>query len=146
MKVLGVLGGMGPAATLDFLAKLQAATPAEREALAKAVSTSVQYLSHVAVNEDKAYKREPKIPLAAGIERETSRMAKQSKGRLPIVLRTDMIEGCRACPYAQKVLGERFVVAVERLIGRGRSSCRQVGRKVYRAPACNCAVRCQVLA
>ncbi|HYE46456.1 MAG TPA: amino acid racemase [Caulobacter sp.] len=30
-KVLGVLGGMGPAATLDFLAKLQAATPAARD-------------------------------------------------------------------------------------------------------------------
>ena len=30
-KVLGVLGGMGPAATLDFLAKLQAATPVKRE-------------------------------------------------------------------------------------------------------------------
>ncbi|HEX5378411.1 MAG TPA: amino acid racemase [Phenylobacterium sp.] len=30
-KVLGVLGGMGPAATLDFLAKLQAFTPAERD-------------------------------------------------------------------------------------------------------------------
>ncbi|MDR6627273.1 amino acid racemase [Caulobacter segnis] len=30
-KVLGVLGGMGPAATLDFLAKLQAATPVRRE-------------------------------------------------------------------------------------------------------------------
>lgn len=30
-KVLGVLGGMGPAATLDFLAKLQAATPIQRE-------------------------------------------------------------------------------------------------------------------
>jgi len=30
-KVLGVLGGMGPAATLDFLAKLQAATPVVRE-------------------------------------------------------------------------------------------------------------------
>lgn len=30
-RVLGVLGGMGPAATLDFLAKLQAATPASRE-------------------------------------------------------------------------------------------------------------------
>ncbi|MEO8113187.1 MAG: amino acid racemase [Phenylobacterium sp.] len=28
---LGVLGGMGPAATLDFLAKLQAFTPVERE-------------------------------------------------------------------------------------------------------------------
>jgi len=30
-KTLGVLGGMGPAATLDFLAKLQAATPVKRE-------------------------------------------------------------------------------------------------------------------
>ncbi len=29
--VLGVLGGMGPAATLDFLGKLQAYTPAERD-------------------------------------------------------------------------------------------------------------------
>jgi len=31
VKVLGVLGGMGPAATLDFLAKLQGYTPAERD-------------------------------------------------------------------------------------------------------------------
>jgi aspartate racemase len=31
VKILGVLGGMGPAATLDFLAKLQAATPAARD-------------------------------------------------------------------------------------------------------------------
>ncbi|MBP7704956.1 MAG: amino acid racemase [Caulobacter sp.] len=31
MKILGVLGGMGPAATLDFLARLQAATPASRD-------------------------------------------------------------------------------------------------------------------
>jgi aspartate racemase len=30
-RVLGVLGGMGPAATLDFLGKLQALTPAERD-------------------------------------------------------------------------------------------------------------------
>src|SRR3954463_10636837 len=29
--VLGVLGGMGPAATLEFLAKLQAYTPAEKD-------------------------------------------------------------------------------------------------------------------
>lgn len=29
--ILGVLGGMGPAATLDFLGKLQAYTPAERD-------------------------------------------------------------------------------------------------------------------
>jgi aspartate racemase len=31
MRILGVLGGMGPAATVDFLAKLQAATPAARD-------------------------------------------------------------------------------------------------------------------
>jgi aspartate racemase len=31
VKVLGVLGGMGPAATIDFLAKLQDATPATRD-------------------------------------------------------------------------------------------------------------------
>ncbi len=31
-RVLGVLGGMGPAATTDFLMKLQAATPAGRDA------------------------------------------------------------------------------------------------------------------
>jgi aspartate racemase len=31
VKTLGVLGGMGPAATLDFLARLQAATPAARD-------------------------------------------------------------------------------------------------------------------
>lgn len=30
-RVLGVLGGMGPAATVDFLAKLQAATPAKAD-------------------------------------------------------------------------------------------------------------------
>lgn len=100
---------------------LQAATPAERETLAKLVNTSVAYLAHVAVNEDKLYKREPKIPLAAGIERETRAMAKSSKGRLPIVLRTDLIEGCRACPYAQKVLGER-ALASEFVIVSGDAS------------------------
>ena len=30
-RVLGVLGGMGPAATLDFLGKLQALTPAQKD-------------------------------------------------------------------------------------------------------------------
>jgi aspartate racemase len=31
MRTLGVLGGMGPAATIDFMAKVYAADPAERE-------------------------------------------------------------------------------------------------------------------
>lgn len=90
---------------------LTAATAAERETLAERVGSSSAYLAHLAVNEDKNYKREPKIGLAAGIERETKVLAKASRGRLPIVLRTDLIEGCRQCPYAQKVLGERAVAS-----------------------------------
>ena len=92
---------------------LNAATVAERELLASRVGTSSQYLFHVAVNDDKAYRREPKIGLAAGIERETKAMNKVSKGRLPIVLRTDLVSGCRACPYAQKALGQDVVVRGE---------------------------------
>jgi hypothetical protein len=92
---------------------LNAATPAERDLLAERVGSSAQYLFHIAVNEDKAYRREPKLGLAAGIERETKAMAKASKGRLPIVLRTDLVSGCRSCPYAQKALGPDVVVRGE---------------------------------
>ena len=98
---------------------LQAASPLEREALAKEVGTSVQYLSHLAVNSDKKYRREPKILLAAGIERETKKMAKTSKGRLPEVLRTDLVEGCRLCAYAQKCLGERAVASEFAIVDQG---------------------------
>jgi IS5 family transposase len=86
---------------------LNAATTDERETLAKRCNTSAQYLGHLAVNDDRSYKREPKIALAAAIERETKAMSKASKGRLPVVLRTDLIEGCRQCAYAQKCLGDR---------------------------------------
>ena len=89
---------------------LNAATVAERDLLAERVGTSSQYLAHIAVNDDKLYKREPKISLAAGVERETKVMHKASKGRLPTVLRTDLVEGCRDCPYAQKALGQHLVV------------------------------------
>ena len=90
---------------------LKAATPDERETLAKRANTSAAYLAHLAVNDDKAYKREPKIVLAAAIERETKAMAKASKGRLPVVLRTDLVGGCRQCSYAQKCLGERALAS-----------------------------------
>lgn len=38
-------------------------------------------------------------------------MARASKGRLPIVYRTDIVPACRACEFAQKCLGERAVVS-----------------------------------
>ena len=45
------------------------------------------------------------------IERATKAMAKASKGRLPVVYRTDVVEACRGCEYAQKCLGERAVAS-----------------------------------
>lgn len=89
---------------------LNAATTAEQSLLADRVGTSRQYLSHIAVNDDKSYKREPKPALAAAIERETKSMAKASKGRLPVVLRTDLVEACRQCEFARKCLGEDVIV------------------------------------
>ena len=86
---------------------LNAATTAERELLARNIGTSSQYLSHLAVNDDKLYKREPKPALAGAIERETKSMAKASKGRLPVVWRTDLVEACRNCEYAKKCLGDK---------------------------------------
>jgi len=88
---------------------LNAATTDEREMLARRCGTSAQYLSHIAVNEDRNYKREPKPSLAAAIERETQAMAASSKGRLPVVYRTDLNATCRECAFARKCLGEDVV-------------------------------------
>jgi hypothetical protein len=84
---------------------LNAATTAERELLAQRVGTSSQYLGHIAVNDDRDYKREPKPALAAAIERETKAMSKASKGRLPVVWRTDLVTACRNCEFAKRCLG-----------------------------------------
>ena len=84
---------------------LNAATPAERELMAARAGTSSQYLGHLAASEETNYRREPKPQLAAAIERETKKMAKASRGRLPIVWRTDLVSACRNCEFARKCLG-----------------------------------------
>lgn len=96
---------------------LRAATPAERQFLADAVHTSPQYLNHLSA-EGKAYHREPGPELAAAIERTTKDMARSSKGRLPVVLRTDLVGACRNCDFARRCLGDRvnashFPIVVE---------------------------------
>ncbi len=96
-----------------FKAWLRQATRAEQETLAERAGTSVQYLGHVAAGDDKNYKREPKPALAAAIERETKAMAKASKGRLPVVYRTDLNSTCRQCEFARKCLGDEVVVRSE---------------------------------
>lgn len=44
---------------------------------------------------------------AASIERATQSMHKTSKGRLPVIYRTDLSEACKACHFAQKCLGTK---------------------------------------
>lgn len=83
---------------------LRAATPAERDDLAQRVGTSTQYLGHLAADETKKYKREAKPALAAAIERETLAMSKETRGRLPVVWRTDLNGTCRQCSFAQRCL------------------------------------------
>lgn len=85
---------------------LRHALPADKQKLAERVGTTVNYLSHLAAGPER-YGREPKAELAARIEAHTTRMNRQTKGRLPIVLRTDLVSACRACPYAQQCLGAR---------------------------------------
>lgn len=92
---------------------VRAATIHERELLAKSVGTSVAYLNHMAASDDKRYTREPKASLAAAIERETKAMHKASKGRLPVVYRTDLNSTCRQCEFAARCLGDDTVVRGE---------------------------------
>lgn len=78
---------------------LSLATPAEQETLADAISTSHAMLRFYANGN-----RVASAARAGQIEEATTIMAKRSKGRLPVVLRTDLSPACRGCPYAQRCL------------------------------------------
>lgn len=96
---------------------LAAASGPEQEELARRAGTSRQYLYKLA-NSTKGYARTAKAGLAAAIEQATAAMNRESKARLPRVYRTDLNTDCRACPYAQKCLGEaaiasHFVIVAE---------------------------------
>lgn len=85
---------------------LNAATADEQEALADRIGTSRAMLKHYAKG-----RREMSAERAGKIEAVTAGMHKASKRRLPKVMRTDVCEACRQCPYAIKCLGERAVVS-----------------------------------
>jgi hypothetical protein len=82
------------------------ATVEEQQLLAERAGTSRGYLYQLAGGH-----RQASAELGAAIERESKFMAKASKGRLPIIYRTDIVAACRACDFAQKCLGERAVVS-----------------------------------
>jgi hypothetical protein len=84
---------------------MRIATTAEQEELAAAAGTSRQYLYKLA-NSGTDYARTAKADLAAKLEGASAVMHRASKGRLPRLYRTDLNDACRACPFAQRCLGE----------------------------------------
>jgi DNA-binding transcriptional regulator YdaS (Cro superfamily) len=85
---------------------MAAATVAEQELLAERVGTSRGMLYQLAGGH-----RNASAERAQAIERETKLMAKASKGRLPVIYRTDLCEACRSCDFAARCLGDRVVVS-----------------------------------
>lgn len=85
---------------------MAAATVDEQLLLAQRVGTSRGHLYQLAGGH-----RNASAERAQAIERETQRMAKASKGRLPVVYRTDLCGACRSCEFAQRCLGDKAVVS-----------------------------------
>jgi hypothetical protein len=79
---------------------MAAATPDEQELLAERIGSSRGMLYQYAGGF-----REVSALRGGQIEAVTMQMAKASKGRLPVVYRTDVVEACRQCQYAAKCLG-----------------------------------------
>lgn len=83
---------------------MKAASTTEQEALAQRVGTSRMYLYALA-NPGSKYHREPRPELAIRIEAATAEMRRESKKRLPRVLRTDLNKHCAECHFARRCLG-----------------------------------------
>lgn len=83
-----------------FKVWMKAATPGEQGLLAEKLGTSREYLYQLSGAFRKASPER-----GAAIEREAARMHEASAGRLPLIYRTDMVEACRQCEFAQRCLG-----------------------------------------
>lgn len=97
----------GPMKTITPMRNwMAAATVDEQELLAQRIGTSRGMLYQMAGGH-----RNASAERAQAIERETRLMARASKGRLPVVYRTDLCEACRSCDFARRCLGEKAVVS-----------------------------------
>ncbi len=85
---------------------MAAATPEEQELMAEHLGTSRGMLYQISGGY-------ATVSASRGIlmEQAAARMHRESKGRLPLIYRTDMVEACRGCDFAQKCLGSRAVRA-----------------------------------
>ena len=79
---------------------MAAATVDEQDRMAHLAHTTRAMLYHYASGNRKASSEK-----AALIEAATMQMAKASKGRLPVVYRTDLSTACAQCHFARKCLG-----------------------------------------
>jgi hypothetical protein len=91
-----------------FRAWMAAATTDEQQLLAERIESSLGTLHQYSSGH-----REMSPERGIAIERVTREMARVSKGRLPIVYRTDTVAACRGCEYARKCLGEDIAVRSE---------------------------------
>jgi DNA-binding transcriptional regulator YdaS (Cro superfamily) len=78
---------------------MRKASTEEQEELALMVGTSRPYLYQLAGGF-----RQASPVMGAQIETETERMAKRNPD-LPVLYRTDLVDACRACRFAQQCLG-----------------------------------------
>lgn len=85
---------------------MRAATPEEQMVLAEAVGTSREYLYHISGGF-----KQCSAARGSAIEREAAKMHRASLGRLPLIYRTDLVDACRMCEYAQRCLGAAAVRA-----------------------------------
>lgn len=79
------------------------ATQPEIAELASRAGTSQHYLVHQLGGE----RRGASAKLAGNIEKGSRVIAGRSRGRLPVIPRTDLCEACAACPYAKACISNK---------------------------------------
>lgn len=81
---------------------MQVASVEEQDALANLAGTTRAMLYQYAGGFRKTSSEK-----AVRIENATKQMAKSSKGRLPVIYRTDLSRACSQCEFARKCLGTK---------------------------------------
>lgn len=87
---------------------MRRATPDERELMAYAVGTSPGTLDQYAGEH-----RQPSAERGREIEQVALEMHEHTKGRLPKLYRTDLVQACRNCEFARTCLGDAAVDRAE---------------------------------
>lgn len=85
---------------------MAAATSEEQKLLAARIESSVGTLYQYSSGH-----RQVSAARGIAIERETKAMARVSKGRLPVVWRTDTVAACRSCDFARRCLGDKALAS-----------------------------------